>query len=125
MSVNSRKKDLGTCQFCGEPIKEVRCGWGCFTPGCDALIYRDDRFFLKVLGRKVTRPEAVRLLMGDCIHMRDASVKGKPADIELSWGIKDDPRFRYGYFIKFIRGSKPNSDKDGTSAFDVLNGESS
>lgn len=96
----SRKEIPGMkCLYCGSPIVETDKGWGCsnFKGGCKAFIWKDDRFFKKALNKKMTRQYAMQLLKGSTVLIQNVVLKGKNADVTVSWGKKDDGPYEYGY----------------------------
>ena len=120
----SRKQNLGVCQFCGEPIKEIPCGWGCLNRSCGAFIYRDDHFFTTVLGRKVNCSSACALLKGETLYFHQVQIKDKTCDVSLSFGQKEDGNYKYGYFLNFLDNKRKEPPKERqVTGFDLLNGE--
>ena len=96
----------GKCRFCGEDLIETSKGWGCsnFKGGCKAFIFKEDFYMQKVFGKKMTRPNALKLLKGESIVLKDVVVKGKRCDATISWGKKDDGRFGYTSELSFQKG---------------------
>lgn len=102
--VRKKFEKLGfTCRFCGGDIAETDKGWGCsnFRGGCKAFIFRDDFFMKKVFGKKLTKTQAVSLLKGNAITLKDVVVKGKRCNATLSWGKKEDGKFGYNMELNF------------------------
>lgn len=99
------KTDLGTCPYCGENLYENKSGWGCsgFKAGCRAFIFKNDHFFEKVLGMKMNRTTALKLIMGGQVIYYDIVVKGKKRNVRISWG-KQPPgsRYEFGYKMEFL-----------------------
>lgn len=104
-SSKSYKTDLGTCPYCGENLYENKAGWGCtgFKDGCRAFIFKNDHFFEKVLGMKMNRSTALKLIMGGQVIYYDVVVKGKKRNVRISWG-KQPPgsRYEFGYKMEFL-----------------------
>ena len=119
---NFKKQNLGVCQFCGTPIREFALGWSCSSISCGANLFRDDKFFQKVLHRKITKSYAKQLLNGETIRFNDVDVHGESLDLDVSWGLTDDPNYKYGYHVEFINSKhKVDTKEKVVTAFDLLN----
>lgn len=96
----------GKCRFCGGDLIETSKGWGCgnFKAGCHAFLFKEDFYMQKVFGKKLTRPQALKLLKGEQIKLENVVVKGKRCNALLSWGKKEDGRFGYTSDLEFQGG---------------------
>ena len=99
-----KKQDLGSCPFCGESLIETKVGWGCsnFRGGCKAFLFKNDRFFEKVLGLKLSKANALKLIMGGSVEYKDVVIKGKKRSISLTWGKKEGEKYPFGYTMEFL-----------------------
>lgn len=93
---------LGKCRFCGSDTVENERGWGCsnYRGGCKAFIWKEDKFFQKMFGRNIKKQEAVRLLEGKEVKIKDAVIKGKKTTAVLLWGHKEG-KYPFGYTMNF------------------------
>ena len=117
-----QKGDLGKCQFCGSPIREFQSGWGCVGTGCGAYIYRDNIFFRKLMGERISRSTAVKLLQGDPVSLYGVTICGRKLDVGVSFGLSDSGSYKYKYFVWDLEKKKKGETVEITG-FDLLNGE--
>ena len=108
MAGKAPKKDLGSCPYCGEALIQTKAGWGCsnFRGGCKAFIFKNDKFFDKVLGMKMTKAMALKLIMGGTVKLENIVIKGKQCSVNVSWGKKKEGPYEYGYNLEFINGKE-------------------
>lgn len=107
MAEKMQVKSLGfKCRFCGSDVNENDKGWGCsnYRGGCKAFIWKDDRFFQKIFGRKPRKAEVVKLLKGEAVEVKNVVLKGKKGLVILTWGAKEGS-YPFGYDFKFYENN--------------------
>ena len=126
-------KTLGTCQFCGEPIREFPFGWGCTSKECGTVIFKDDKFFFQVLHRPITKAKAVTLLTGGKVRLNRVDIHGVKHDMEIGLSFDRSGTYKNRYTMNYLdydRKKDPNFNKkldsgqsEALTAFDILNGD--
>lgn len=133
-SNKNKNRVLGTCQFCGEPIKEYSYGWACSNKECKTVIYKDDKFFYQVLKKPISKSKAVKLLTGGKVLVKNVDIHGVKHDMEIGLGFDRSGVYANRYTMNYLDyewKKDPNfsheldSGEHGEiSAFDLLNEDS-
>ena len=128
-----KRRSLGVCQFCGEPIYEYSFGWACSNKECKTVIYRDDKFFHQVLKKPISKSKAITLLTGGKVSLKGVDIHGVKHDMDIGLSFDRSGTYANRYTMNYTdyeRKKDPNfnSDLDSGSdghltAFDILNGD--
>ena len=129
-----KQRDLGICQFCGEPIREYSYGWACSNKECKTVIYRDDKFFYQVLKKPLSKSKAITLLTGGRVKVTNVNIHGVKHDMYIRLGYDRSGvyanRYTMNYLDKYDRKKDRNyaneldsSEQYGISAFDAINSD--
>ena len=134
MNYNKPKKriNIGVCQFCGEPIREYKAGWGCTNRDeCGSFIYRNDKFFGIVLRRHLSKTNAVKLLEGRKVRLYKVDIHGTKYDMDIGLGYDRSGTYKYRYTMNYLHYNKkddknfPKELEDGygfdVTGFDAMN----
>ena len=128
-----KKRDLGFCKFCGEPVREYSFGWACSNKDCKTVIYRDDKFFYQVLKKPISKSKAITLLTGGKVKLTNVYIHGVKHDMEIGLGYDRSGVYANRYTMSYLDydvkkdpnfdSSLDSGDHQEITAFDILNGE--
>ena len=95
-------EEIGTCPCCGRHIVERQKGYSCENRQCNFVLWKQNRFF-EALGKKMTKPIAVKLLSDGKVALKGCKSKktGKTYDAVV---LLEDDGQRTGYKLVFDNG---------------------
>lgn len=96
--VKEEKEEIGRCPRCGKPIYESEKSFYCSAfkdnPKCSFSLWKEDKFLIKVLGKKLSKAQAKSLLDKGYFKAKCKNSNGK--EYKAIFKIEDD-----GKFIKY------------------------
>ena len=103
-------EEIGTCPCCGRHVVERQKGYSCENRQCNFVLWKQNRFF-EALGKKMTKPIAVKLLSGGKVALKGCKSKktGKTYDTTVIMTV--DEKQRAVFELNFEKGA----DKYGKS----------
>ena len=77
-------EEIGTCPCCGRHVVERQKGYSCENRQCNFVLWKQNRFF-EALGKKMTKPIAVKLLSDGKVALKGCKSKktGKTYDTKV------------------------------------------
>ena len=103
-------EEIGTCPCCGRHVVERQKGYSCENRQCNFVLWKQNRFF-EALGKKMTKPVAVKLLSDGKVALKGCKSKktGKTYDTTVIMTV--DEKQRAVFELNFEKGA----DKYGKS----------
>ena len=86
-------EEIGTCPCCGRHIVERQKGYSCENRQCNFVLWKQNRFF-EALGKKMTKPIAVKLLSDGKVALKGCKSKktGKTYDTTVIMTVDENQR---------------------------------
>ena len=86
-------EEIGTCPCCGRHIVERQKGYPCENRQCNFVLWKQNRFF-EALGKKMTKPIAVKLLSDGKVALKGCKSKktGKTYDTTVIMTVDENQR---------------------------------
>ena len=86
-------EEIGTCPCCGRHVVERQKGYSCENRQCNFVLWKQNRFF-EALGKKMTKPIAVKLLSGGKVALKGCKSKktGKTYDTTVIMTVDENQR---------------------------------
>ena len=86
-------EEIGACPCCGRHVVERQKGYSCENRQCNFVLWKQNRFF-EALGKKMTKPVAVKLLSDGKVAMKDCKSKktGKTYDTTVIMTVDENQR---------------------------------
>ena len=86
-------EEIGTCPCCGRHVVERQKGYSCENRQCNFVLWKQNRFF-EALGKKMTKPIAVKLLSDGKVTLKGCKSKktGKTYDTTVIMTVDENQR---------------------------------
>ena len=86
-------EEIGTCPCCGRHVVERQKGYSCENRQCNFVLWKQNRFF-EALGKKMTKPVAVKLLSDGKVALKGCKSKktGKTYDTTVIMTVDENQR---------------------------------
>ena len=86
-------EEIGTCPCCGRHVVERQKGYSCENRQCNFVLWKQNRFF-EALGKKMTKPIAVKLLSDGKVALKGCKSKktGKTYDTTVIMTVDENQR---------------------------------
>ena len=86
-------EEIGTCPCCGKHVVERQKGYSCENRQCNFVLWKQNRFF-EALGKKMTKPVAVKLLSDGKVALKGCKSKktGKTYDTTVIMTVDENQR---------------------------------
>ena len=86
-------EEIGTCPCCGRHVVERQKGYSCENRQCNFVLWKQNRFF-EALGKKMTKPVAVKLLSDGKVALKGCKSKktGKTYDTTVMMTVDENQR---------------------------------
>ena len=86
-------EEIGTCPCCGRHVVERQKGYSCENRQCNFVLWKQNRFF-EALGKKMTKPIAVKLLSDGKVALKGCKSKktGKTYDTTVMMTVDENQR---------------------------------
>ena len=97
-------EEIGTCPCCGRHVVERQKGYSCENRQCNFVLWKQNRFF-EALGKKMTKPIAVKLLSDGKVALKGCKSKktGKTYDTTVIMTV--DENQRAAFELNFEKGA--------------------
>ena len=86
-------EEIGVCPCCGRHVAERQKGYSCENRQCNFVLWKQNRFF-EALGKKMTKPVAVKLLSDGKVALKGCKSKktGKTYDTTVIMTVDENQR---------------------------------
>ena len=86
-------EEIGICPCCGSHVVERQKGYSCENRQCNFVLWKQNRFF-EALGKKMTKPVAVKLLSDGKVALKGCKSKktGKTYDTTVIMTVDENQR---------------------------------